>query len=268
MKYLFIWLIALVNCIVLGFASLLAVTGDGRGHLIKTVFLFGSVWVVAGLVWSLYLARRGTSSASFVPVTMSLPAAFLAGLVVMLADVGYDSVRPMPSEFAALCKDAGMKMIAAPSLRITSVAYDWEGKYPPQYNALQLGDNGHVRMLGGGTGPLYPAPIQFVESRCCRYESLPPNGEPYVRRDRTWNSIGIPSLTADALVMLSATPVQRPGIDPGTVQYDVVVSQRVDGRRLATLRYYHNDREKLGCGTTSAGVMSERAFVLRAIGVQ
>lgn len=85
---------------------------------------------------------------------------------------------------------------------------------------------------------------------------------------RDYKTSWVPELTADALVTYKSTRVQRDGLEPGTVQYDITVSDRRDGRRLGSFRYFLNEGRRRGCGTTPDGVMSEVDFVSRAIGLR
>lgn len=270
MVHALVILIAIANCALLLLFSFFAVGGDGSADGLRTVRTFGFVWIGAFAVLSLVLSVRGKRLAAVLAAVMALPTAYLAGLGAISVGIGFAWLRPNSPAFEALCEGAGTKFVAQPSAPVRSIAYDWEGQYAPQYNYFELGLNGNVEGLRGGSGLApYPKAIQFIESRCCRYEGRPTNGTgAYLRRPRDGEYFGVSELTADALVILRSTPVQREHLEPGVVQYDVVVTDRRHGTMLASLRYFLNAERRRACGATSEGVMDERAFVLTAVGVK
>ncbi len=270
MAYVGALLIAAANCVVVYFLSMLAVGGDGSGDGVRTVRLFGFAWIAVISFASLVLCARSKGATALLTAASALPTGFLAAMALNVASTLYESKRANTPEFEASCKTAGATYVAAPATPVHSIAYDWEGKYPPQINFFAIGSNGNVDNLRGGIGlSPYPVAIKFTEGRCCQYEGRPTNGiGPYIRRPNGGEYFGVPELTADALVMYRSSPVGEHSPESDLTQVEVTVVDRRDGRTLALLRYFLDSRKRRGCGSTAEGVMDERAFVLKAIASQ
>lgn len=262
MRALLLLLVMVANCVVLVFLSLLA-AGDGGSDGIKKVLIFGGAWVLAASILSMIMAVKGKWTASALVAIMTLPSGFLVSLTGIRIGAAVSQMRPSSPAFVELCKSAGATYVSKPASPVHSIAYEWEGRYPPTYSYFTVNARGNVRDLAAGSRYREPAGLAFTETR----NDLGPSdgSRRYVRRtggDSAWG----PELTADLLVRYRSTPVQRDGVEPGMVQYDIALTDRRDGRPLASLRYFLDDRQRRGCGTTSDGVMSEAAFVSRAIG--
>lgn len=200
---------------------------------------------------------------------MTLPSSYLASLAGLGVHAAYETLRPNTSEFQAACKSAAVRFVSIPDRPINSIAYDWaKGESAPRYNHFTIGLNGSVGSLGGGTGlaPL-PTQIPFTETRCCRYEGAPDKKMQYRRSPREGSAHAIPELTADALVTLRSVPVGEQTSDSRLMQFDVDVTDRRDGKPIASLRYFLDEPKRRGCGETAPGVMDERSFVLKALGL-
>lgn len=264
MRVLLLLLIMAANCVVLIFASLLAAGGDGSSDGIKRVLTFGAAWILGASILSMILAVKGKGTASILVAVMTLPSAYLAGLAGILIGAVASQMRPSSPAFVELCKSAGASYVSKPASPVHSIAYEWEGRDPPTYSYFKVNPLGNVRELAAGSLYKEPAGLAFTETQ---NDSGPSDGtRRYVRHtggDSAWSA----EPTADLLVKYKSTPAQGAGLEPGVVQYDIAVSDRRDGRQLASLRYFLNDRERRGCGTTSDGVMSEVEFVSKAIGV-
>jgi hypothetical protein len=270
MAYLGVLLIAAANCFVVYVLSILAVGGDGTGDGIARVRLFGFAWVAVLSLVSLVLCARKKGGIAVLTAAGTLPTAYIAGVAFTIVGSVYESRKANTPEFEAACKNAGATFIATPAAPVHSIAYDWEGKYPPQLNYFTVGSNGNLTDLRGGVGlSPYPSAITFTEGRCCQYEGRPLNGiGPYIRRPNGGEYFGVTELTADALVMYRSSPIGLQTAESNLTQFHVDVVDRRDGRPLASLRYLLDTRKQRGCGTTTQGVMNERAFVLQAIGVR
>ncbi|HVJ38604.1 MAG TPA: hypothetical protein VM687_12480 [Stenotrophomonas sp.] len=245
-------------------ASVLAVGGDGSSDGIEKVLTFGAAWILAASILSMILAVKGKGTASILVAVMTLPSAYLAGLAGILTGAVASQMRPSSPAFVELCKSAGATYVSKPASPVHSIVYEWEGRYPPTYSYFKVNPQGNVLELAAGSLYREPAGLAFTETQ---NDSGPSDGSRrYVRRtggDSAWS----PDPTADLLIKYQSTPVHRAGLEPGMVQYDIAVSDRRDGRQLASFRYFLNDRERRGCGTTSDGVMSEVELVSRAIGL-
>ncbi|GEM_PF-1852239 len=267
MKILLVLIIMVANCAGLFFVSLLAAGGDGSSDGIRKVLAFGGVWLLVATLLSLMLAIRGRGTASILVAVLTLPAGCAISLVVAAAMHTHALAKPSSPAFLALCRTAGVTLHAAPAAPVTSIAYSWDDPYPPKFNFFAVDKRGNARQLAAGLLYKEPRPLEFTETRNAAAASDGARG--YAQRHlrdgaTTWTAV----MTAEAQVAYKSTPLTQVGLEPGTIQYDIVVSDRRDGRLLGSLRYFINEDRRRACGTTSEGVMSEVAFVSRAIGLK
>lgn len=167
--------------------------------------------------------------------------------MLLLLASAFDYVKPNSPELAQACKEAGARFFATPSAPVSSLAFDWpDGSYPPFYNKFSVTNGSRVSGLGY-LRPNYPVAIQFDEKR---------------KKSDSANRIeyfGVKTITADVLVFYNSSSVTQT-----LRQYEISVSDRRDGRTLARLRYYLDQANRRGCGTTSEGTMDEVEFVMKA----
>lgn len=265
--------IAAFNALAVYFLSFLAVGGNGSLDGVVTVRWFGFGAIAIATTLSLIMCARGKRATGIVTAAATLPAAYAVSIVILLAGGMFDAFAPASSAFSAACKDMGARYLNSPVTPVRSIAYDWEkGEYPPQFNYFEVAANGHLSSLRGGVGySRLPAQIEFTESKCCRFEGSPITGGglPYFRRPNSEAPyFGISQVSADSVVTFRSTPVKLTGEDLNLTKYEVQVTDRRTGDTLAILKYMLDSRGRRGCGSTAAGVMDERAFVLKAVGVQ
>ena len=259
--------VAVLNGALLWLLSLFAVGGDGSAHGIWLVRILGSAWIVACTLVALWLLRRKQNAAAVLTALATWPLGLAVAQVGVVASIGWERIRPSSAELEAACRDASTTFIARPAKPVQSIAYDWEKGGASQHNYFEVGPRGNVDGLRGGIGfAPYPPAIRFTEARCCRFEGAPLNRvKPYIRRPNPGSEyFGVTELTADALVTLGRTVLPAAKPDQAVVRYDVEVSDRRDGAKLASMRYYLDGTGKRGC--VAGGVMDERAFVLKAVG--
>lgn len=267
-------LIGAVNCAVFLFFSILSVRGDGGPSATETIWLVGFGWIAAFFIVSLVLCVRKSARTAILFSAGALPLGYASWIVYFQVDLQVDRIyRSMTlnsAEFALACAGTGAKFVAKPAAPVRSIAYDWTGD-PPKFKHFNIEWNGNISFGGGYGFALLPAQIAFTESRCCRSEGRPGNGiSPYIRQPNENNGgyFGVTDLTADVLVMFRASPVGVESQESNLTKVDVTVTDRRDGRMLASLSYAIDERKRRGCGETSERLMDERAFVLRAVGVR
>lgn len=269
-----VWVIAIgaFNALAVSFLSLLAAGGDGSSDGVFTVRWFGFAAIIVATALSLRLCARGKPAAAIKTAAGTLPAAYAVGMLIVGAKTIFDVVAPASSAFAAACKQMGAQYLRSPTKPVRSIAYDWkDDDYPPQIVYFETASNGHLSSLNGGLGFRLPAQIDFTEGRCCRFEGRPTTGSdlPYLRRPNSGATyFGINDLSADALVMFRSSRIKLPGLQWALTKYEVTVTDRRTGDTLATLNYMLDLGRRRGCGTSADGVMDERGFVLKAVGVQ
>ena len=268
MAYIIVLLITALNCVVLFFASLLAAGGDGSADGVYRVWLFGYPWIAIFALTAIIQCARGKRARAIGIASSTLPAGYIAALVGTLIFSVFGNLKSNSPEFEAACKGAGPTYIQKPAAVVESIAYDWEpGTYPPDTNYFEVDARGNVSALQGGLPRLSP-PVKFTEGRCCQFEGRPLNGVgPFLRHLNAGEYFGIPELTADALVTYTVSYVELPSSKTRLKTVHVAVTDRRDGRALATLRYVLDEKGLRGCGAVSEGVMDEQAFIRRAVAI-
>lgn len=268
MAYIALLLITAFNCVALFFSSLLAAGGNGSADGIHRIWFLGGLWVTAFALVSFIQCTRGKQSRAIAIAASTLPAGYATALVGALMASYFSQLKPNAPEFEAACESAGPKYLQKPAAMVESIAYDWKpGTHPPDTNHFEIDKRRNVSNLLGGL-PRFPRPIKFIEGRCCQFEGPPSNGiSPYVHHANSGEYFGAADLTADALVTYKVTHTTIAGSESGLKTVDMAVTDRRDGRALATLRYVLDEHGRRGCGAVSEGVMDEQSFVLRAIGM-
>jgi len=209
MQYVLILCIALVNGIILFYASAFAV--GGGIEVIRTIWLVGYSWIAVTTVSALVLYSRGRGPLGIKLVAGTLPVAYMALLAIQLVVSSFHYFQPNTTEFQQACRTAGSRYLAKPLNPVESIAYDWEpDAHPPAINHFNLDSNGRATDIGSRLPLLrYPASVKFSESRCCQFTGPPTNRVgPYIRHTRS-DYYGIPELTADVLVTYKNTRVAQ-----------------------------------------------------------
>ena len=264
-------LIVLLNSAFWFFVSLLAVTGDGGAEGIKLLWLIGFGIIGLMTILAFVLSRGRFKALAPVVACLQVPTIFLVLHVGGRIERAIAQNRTASPELQDACKDAGVEYLSEPAEPVKSIAYDWaRGSTPPYYTHFRLDDRGNVRDLRYGIeARIFPAQIEYVEARCCREVGTAASGEtPFERWSHDpFAKQRVSEITADVLVQLSRTdrPVARR--ESRLSKIEAVVTDRRDGKVLATLRYALDERNRRACGSTSPGVMDEREFVMRSIGI-
>jgi hypothetical protein len=244
MAYAGVLVLAAINCVILFFFAFLSVGGDGSSDGVKTIWLFGYIWIALLTTAALILCGRKRSSAGVVVAASTLPTAYLASVAAILLGTSMALFKPVSSEFAAVCKSTGAQFLASPAEPVRSLAYDWGHKYPIEINYFQIAANNHASLIEARNPP-YPVGITLIDKELH---------------------------TADVLVSFTY-PIGKNELSQalshqGMVGYELIVLDQRDNRTLATLKYLTNLSNKWACGPTADGVFSVRAFILKAIGAQ
>lgn len=267
-------LLTLLNIGGLIVGSVMNAAGSGRTAAGIITMIVGGIWVLACTYISWSLCSKGQNDTAVAVAFLTWPAASLVGIALRfgqstVSNFITDHESPSP-EFVLACKSAGVNFLTKPTSPVRSIAYDWVESHEPY-----LPNKGHFIVNASGRVessmealPRFSSPIEFVESRCCRFEGRPLNGiGPFIRRPtgKMTDYFGITELTADALVTykISKHTSVNAGVD--LEQVLVRVSDRRDDQTLATLQYVWDRKNRKLCGTTSDGVMDELSFIQKAV---
>ena len=215
-------------------------------------------------------AGKGPQSA----FALVLPMFLVTGVLQLfqLGSYGLSLLRPDSEAFISECKATGAQYLKRPVSPVRSIAYDWDTKYPPPFNRFEVNRGTRITSLGRSDFP-HPKSIEFVERKRSHLEGRPAEGPdgPYIRFPQTGAYYSITAMTADALVHYQVSPAEelkKAEIDQGIVRYEVTVTDRRTDERLASLSYIIDAKQRRGCGLTGENTMSERTFVLKAIGLE
>ena len=251
-------------------------------------FIVGALLVAAHIGSFLYVRKKAMEGKGRLAALALVSPMFVVGGGALVIGWGIQAVsffEPDSPAFKSECRTAGAQFYKLPTSPVHSIAYDWDGYYAPRFiTHFALGFGGHANSMGFSDGYSdhfpYPSAIEFTErKRRPDSKGLPAGAPgPYVRFPR-WDgrfprqdtSYGITTLTADVLVtyhLTSTEDLEKATPQQGIVTYDLTVTDRRNGEKLASLRYVIDERKDRACGSTEGTTMNERAFVLKAVGVQ
>lgn len=244
MAYASVLVIAVINCAVLFFVSFLAIGGDGSSDGINTIWLFGYVWIALLTFAALVLCARKRGSSGVLVAASTLPTAYIASVLATALGASMVYLKPSSVEFTAACKNSAAQFLAPPSEPVRTLTYEWGRKYPVDINYFRITASDYVSAFETRNPP-YPPGITLVESH---------------------------PETADVLVSfkypIGEKELSQAFSRQGLVGYELTVLDQRDNRTLARLRYFTDLANNRACGPTVDGVLSIRAFVLKAIGAQ
>ncbi|APW41450.1 hypothetical protein [Rhodoferax saidenbachensis] len=244
MAYAGVLVIAAINCAVLFFLAFLATGGDGSSDGVKTIWLFGYIWITLFTVVALaFCARKGRTAGAVIAVS-TLPTGYFASIAAIALGAGITFLKPDSAEFTAACKSSGAQFLASPTKPVHSLAYEWGRKYPIEINYFQIAANNHVSSIET-RNPRYPSGITLIENSPSAADVLVRFTYP-VGKDELLNALS----------------------HQGLIGYEIAVLDQRDNRTLATLRYFTDFSNRKACAPTNGGAFSVREFVLKAIGAQ
>lgn len=260
-------------------------------HGLLFASIVGALLLAAHIASILYVRKKAMEGkgrlaalALIAPMFVVGGGALVIGWGIAAVSFVVSFVEPDSPAFTSECRTAGAQFHKLPSSPVRSIAYDWDGKFAPRFiTKFAVSIGGRVvdsKLFSDGYSDHdpYPSVIEFTE-RKRRPDSKGAPSEapgPYVRFPR-WDgryprkntSYGITTLTADALVAYQLTSTEALVESPpqrGIVTYDLTVTDRRNGEKLASLRYVIDEKKDRACGLTGDNEMDERKFVLKAIG--
>jgi len=181
------------------------------------------------------------------------------------------------SEFTTACRDAGSRFFRTPAMPVHSIAY---GPSPNTIGTYKTGLYGRLTQIGGFDAPMprFDAAIEFTEHRRGYGDGITSTDSGlYVRlmpksndlNDRYRGNV-VESLTADVLVTYRIFPKEelaKAPIAQGPVTHELTVTDRRDGQTIASMRYVIDQKGHHICGPMTNNVLSEKAFLAQALGL-
>ena len=262
-----VYIIATAIGFFLSYVGLVFAVLSGR----QFAYLIGGLLAAAHIGAFVYVykkAKEGKGRSSAFVLASPLFIVMGAMLIYESGRYAVSMLRPDSPAFTKECQTVGAQYYKLPISPAHSIAYGWKNKYEHVYNYYVLTQSTRAESLQHRNYP-YPTTIEFTErSYLGRREGLPVT---YVRFPRQGVQHRISALTADVLVEYQITPAEelkKAATEQGMASYELTVTDRRDGEKLAFLRYVVDAKNRRACGVTENNVMDERAFVLKAIGVQ
>lgn len=233
----------------------------------------GSLYITAGPLLLAYagaifyvIKRANEGNGPKSAFVLALPMPFVSAMFVVysIGSHGVLFVIPDAETFSSECKTAGAKYIKAPALPVHSIVYYNETKFRPHFTSLSVSWGSRISSLSYDNRPNHPS-LEFTETG--------PNafGHRYTRHPKAEKEYGVDTLTADVLVKFKMSPeeeLQKALGSQGIVSYELTVIDQRTNEELAQLRYVTDTENKRACGLTGENTLSERAFILKSIGLQ
>jgi hypothetical protein len=235
-------------------------------------FVYGVIGAFASVHFTAYLfadKMNDRGNVRLATFALASPALILGGMIIYAkTQVFYTLVKPDTENFVADCHTAGEKFIQLPSNPVHSIAYVWDGEHEPIYGRYDLTPKGRISSMGGfdKSSPLFDKAIEFTERKRGYTSGL---AAPYIRSSR-FGFLGIQSLTADVVVtyrFIHAEELSKAPITQESVGYDLTVTDRRDGRKIAIMKYFVDRKNGRICGPIKDNLLSEKVFLAKALGL-
>lgn len=229
--------------------------------------------VLVAYIGSFLFARKKAIQGNVLLASLALVSPMvqvaLAGQVYMIGKHIVFLLSPNSPAFTKECQTVGAQYYNLPASPVRSIAYVWQTKVDPSYLNVFTVNFGNRLNSRAHYGYTYPATIEFTERpSAMKHEGLTRS---YFHIPREGGGYELPNLTADVVVEYRITPeaeFEKATSEQGMINYELTVTDRRDGQKLAFLRYIVDEKNRRACGLTGDNMMDQRAFLLKAIGQQ
>lgn len=244
-----------------------------------TIGLFLVFAHIGAFIFAYKAIARGEASLATIGLVSPPFILYIVLAILLIVYSSFKYIKPDSHNFIKDCQTAGTHFYKRPANPVHSVAFDWDDEFDPGIGYYKQGFNGRINeasrvlstMRVDGRLPFSDASIEFTE-RKHNYRSgvyLPEfRNAPYVRFTRDGKFIGLESLTSDMLVtyqFLHPEERLKADSDQGSVGYELSVTDRRDGQKIATMRYFVDLGNGRICGAFSNDVLSEKDFLVKAL---
>jgi hypothetical protein len=200
-----------------------------------------------------------------------LPMIMVAGLHTIYAIVGssFSFLTTDSVAFTNECKATEVKYIKLPTKPVRSIAYDWDSKAAPTFIGYEIVYKTRISVASYLSQPnVNDQRIKFTEIKPTSNFGAPllGAGSKYLRVPKEESFYGVDEFTADVLVKYKTSPIEQSKKD-GAIRYELTVSDRRNGDKLAYLRYVVDVKKQRACGLSGNGRVSDSLFIRKAIGL-
>jgi len=240
-----------------------AIVGQHAGKIESLLLVLAYVGVICFL-----LSKDNPEKFAYVLI---LPAFIALGLNIIYVFVSYGflTLTPDSKVFTDECSKTEVKYIKLPTKPVHSIAYDWDSEEAPSFINYQITNGTRISGLSYSSKPyVNDQHIDFVEIKPTSNFGTPSlgAGSKYLRFPKHEIYWGVAEITADVLVKYKTSPIEQSRKD-GALRYELTVSDRRNGDKLAYLRYVVDVKKQRACGLRGAGRVSDGQFIQKAIGV-
>ena len=199
-----------------------------------------------------------------------LPMFIVIGMHTIYAAVGYSILRWTPDTevFTAECSRTEVKYIKLPNMPVRSIAYDWDSEEVPSFITYTNINDSRISDLRYSSKPnVDDQRFDFTEIKPTTNFETPSlgAGSKYLRFPKHEIYWGVAEITADILVKYKTSQIEQSKKD-GAIRYELTVSDRRNGDKLAFLRYVIDIKKQRACGLSGKGRVSDSQFIRKAIG--
>ena len=199
-----------------------------------------------------------------------LPMFIVLGMHTIYAAVNYSFLRWTPDAevFTAECSKTEVKYIKSPTKPVRSIAYDWDSEEAPSFITYTNINDSRISDLRYSSTPnvddqrfdfIIMKPNSnfgnFSSDAASLYLIFPKNKVFWVTSNNN----------ADISVKYKTSPIEQSKKD-GAIRYELTVSDRRNGEKLAYLRYIIDIKKQRACGLSGKGRVSDSQFIRKAIG--
>ena len=171
--------------------------------------------------------------------------------------------------FTNECKITEVKYIKLPTMPVRSIAYDWDSNAEPSFLNYENGYKTRISVASYSSQPsVNDQRIDFIEIKPTSNFGAPllGAGSKYLRVPKMKSFYGVDEFTADVLVKYKTSLIEQ-SKKGSAIRYELTVSDRRNGNKLAYLRYVVDVKKQSACGLTGTGRVNDGQFIRKAIGL-
>lgn len=220
-----------------------------------TVVVISLGFSVSFLLLALVLIHKLRTGIGLLTAAAPLPLFLLLVFVVMplLTNHVIPMLETEPAEFTAACRNAGANYLRSPAKPVHSILYKWVGSSGRDVVYYKLGRYGRIEQMWDGSAPGERYPRLEAALKAKPHEGVS-------QQERL--------ASADVVVTYRVSPeseLRKAPVIQGLVTRELTVVDQRDGQLLATLIYVVDRGDRRICGPLVNGVLSEHAFLAKAL---
>ena len=165
--------------------------------------------------------------------------------------------------FTNECKATEVKYIKLPTMPVRSIAYDWDSNAEPSFLSYEIAYKTRISVASYSIQPIVnDQRIDFIEIKPTSNFGAPllGAGSKYLRVPKMKSFYGVDEFTADVLVKYKTSLIEQ-SKKGSAIRYELTVSDRRNGNKLAYLRYVVDVKKQRACGLTGTGRVNDGQLI-------